>query len=59
MLVLSRKINETVVIGTDIRITITSINGRQVGVGIEAPDALRIDREEIHIRKEESENGRD
>ena len=58
MLVLSRKINETVVIGTDIRITITSINGRQVGVGIEAPDALRIDREEIHIRKE-LENGRD
>ena len=59
MLVLTRKINETVVIGTDIRITITSVSGRQVGIGIEAPDALRIDREEIHIRKEESENGRD
>jgi carbon storage regulator CsrA len=47
MLVLSRKSNESIVIGDNIRITIASVRGRYVRVGIEAPPAVKILREEI------------
>lgn len=47
MLVLSRKINETIVIGDNIRVTVVSIRGHQVRMGIEAPPEVTIYREEI------------
>jgi carbon storage regulator len=47
MLVLSRKPNERVMIGKDIRITVVSISGHQVHLGIEAPSAVPIAREEL------------
>jgi carbon storage regulator len=47
MLVLSRKINETIVIGGNIRITMTSIRGQQVRLAIEAPEEVPILREEL------------
>jgi carbon storage regulator len=47
MLVLSRKINESIVIGGGIRITVTLIRGRQVRVAIEAPQGIPIHREEL------------
>ena len=46
MLVLSRKLNETIVINGDIRVTVVSIHGNQVRLGIEAPESVRIFREE-------------
>ena len=47
MLVLSRKLNETIIIDGDIRITVVGIRGNQVRLGIEAPDSVAILREEV------------
>lgn len=50
MLVLSRKIGETIKVGEVVSLTILSIKGRQVRLGIEAPKNLPIHREEIYQR---------
>ncbi len=47
MLVLTRKVNETVVIDDNIFIHITRINGQQVRVGIDAPSNVKIMRAEL------------
>ena len=52
LLVLARNVGEKIIIGDDITITITAINGKQVKVGIDAPRHLRVDREEIRERKD-------
>jgi carbon storage regulator len=44
MLILTRKVNEVILIGEDIRITIVEIRGRQVRLGIEAPANLSVKR---------------
>ena len=51
MLVLTRKIGETIVIGDDIKIKIVEIKGKQVRVGIEAPRNVQVNREEIYNQK--------
>ena len=48
MLVLTRKIGETIVIDDDVRITIVQIKGKQVRVGVDAPKDTKIHREEIY-----------
>ena len=50
MLVLTRKIGETIVIDSNIRVTITAIQGGKVRIGIEAPPEIPVDREEVHRR---------
>jgi carbon storage regulator len=47
MLVLSRKIDESIIIGGSIRVTITAIRGRQVRVSIDAPEDITIVRDEL------------
>jgi carbon storage regulator len=47
MLVLSRKINETILIGGTIRVTMSSIRGHQVRLAIDAPPEVSIVREEL------------
>jgi carbon storage regulator len=47
MLVLTRKANETIVIDGNIHIKVLSIRGSQIRLGIEAPDEVRIYREEL------------
>ena len=47
MLVLSRKLSESIIVDGNIRITIVGIRGNHVRVGIEAPDSVPIIREEL------------
>lgn len=48
MLILSRKIGETVKIGDNVSITVVGLHGSQVKIGIEAPRDVTIHREEIY-----------
>ncbi|MBN1828880.1 MAG: carbon storage regulator CsrA [Deltaproteobacteria bacterium] len=48
MLILTRKENEAIKIGDGIRITVLSIKGKQVRIGIEAPGELPVHREEVY-----------
>jgi len=50
MLVLSRKVNEQIVIGNNIRMTVVSIRGNQVRLGFEAPQCVPIFREELRYQ---------
>jgi carbon storage regulator len=54
MLVLSRKVGEHVCIGDDVRITVVSTGSNKVRIGIEAPDDVRVDRDEVRASKEKS-----
>lgn len=54
MLALSRKVNESLIIGNDIEITILEIKGDQVKVGISAPKSVPIYRKEIYLQIQES-----
>jgi carbon storage regulator len=54
MLVLARKVNESIMIGDDIEIVIIDIKGDQVKLGIKAPKSVAVHRKEIYeeIQKE-------
>lgn len=53
MLVLTRRVGEEIVIDGNIRVTIVSIKGDSVRVGITAPPSVVVDREEVHHRRAE------
>jgi|TARA_B110000971_G_C19784166_1_gene396732 carbon storage regulator len=48
MLVLSRKQDQSLMIGDDVKITVLEIKGNQVRLGISAPTSIAVHREEIH-----------
>jgi carbon storage regulator len=50
MLVLSRRLGETLIIGDDIKITVLGISGNQVRLGIAAPKDVSVHREEVYRR---------
>lgn len=50
MLVLSRRIGETLKIGDDISLTVLGVSGNQVRVGIAAPRRISVHREEVYQR---------
>lgn len=54
MLVLSRKVNEKIVIDGGIVLTVVKIEGGQVRIGIEAPGHVKIYREELLVKQTES-----
>ncbi len=54
MLALSRKVNESLMLGNDIEVTILEIKGDQVKIGISAPKSVPIYRKEIYIQIQES-----
>jgi carbon storage regulator len=53
MLVLTRKVGEVVVIDGCITVTVVSVDGNKIRLGITAPPDVRIDREEVHLRRVE------
>jgi carbon storage regulator CsrA len=62
MLVLTRQVGEEIVIGGNIRVKVVSANHKTASIGITAPPSIRVDRQEIHLRRKpvvrgESDNG--
>jgi carbon storage regulator len=51
MLVLTRRCGEEIVIGETIRVTVLTMHGGQVRLGIAAPRSVAVDRQEIHERR--------
>ena len=54
MLALSRKVNESIMIGHDIEITVLEIKGEQVKLGINAPKSVPLYRKEIYVQIQEA-----
>ena len=53
MLILTRRAGESLHIGDNIKITVFSVQGKQVKLGIEVPDATPVYREEVYLRVSE------
>ena len=57
MLILTRRVGETVVIGDDVDVTVLGIKGNQVRLGVKAPREVTVHREEIYQRIRREQNG--
>ncbi len=56
MLILTRRIGETLRIGDDIAVTVLAVQGKQVRIGIQAPKTVPVHREEVYKRIADERN---
>ncbi|MDE7326779.1 MAG: carbon storage regulator CsrA [Lachnospiraceae bacterium] len=54
MLALSRKMNESIMLGNDIEVTVLEIKGDQVKIGVKAPKSIPIYRRELYLQIRQS-----
>ncbi|OZG72897.1 carbon storage regulator [Hahella sp. CCB-MM4] len=58
MLILTRRVGETLMVGDDVTVTVLGVKGNQVRIGVNAPKEVAVHREEIYqrIQREKSPN---
>ena len=60
MLILTRRVGETLMVGDDVTVTVLGVKGNQVRIGVDAPKDVAVHREEIYQRiqneKDEQQN---
>ncbi|MCZ2722076.1 carbon storage regulator CsrA [Marinomonas sp. 15G1-11] len=61
MLILTRRVGETLMVGDEVSVTVLGVKGNQVRIGINAPKDVSVHREEIYLRiqKEQGEHEED
>lgn len=57
MLILTRRISESVIIGSNVKVTVLGVKGSQVRLGIDAPKDVSVHREEIYQRIQAEQGG--
>ncbi len=50
MLILTRRVGESLLVGDDVKVTVLGIRGNQVRIGVDAPKDIQVHREEIYDR---------
>ena len=59
MLILTRRIGETLMVGDDVTVTVLGVKGNQVRIGVNAPKDGAVHREEIYLRIQKEKSGED
>lgn len=57
MLILTRRVGEVICVGEDVRVTVLGVKGNQVRIGVDAPKAVPVHREEIAERIKRQQEG--